>query len=197
MLLSTADDLAKFIDELRRETDRGLPLVGAALIDDRLTETLRSFFCKVPSTAKLLDDSNAPLGTFSARTEACYSLGLIDEFEYNEIGLIRKVRNEFAHAKHGMSFSTQRVEGLCSSLKSDLPEEAGYPIKDPRFRFTNAVIVLALRLYHRPEWVALEQRNSKTWVDKKATKWRSVKDEIPPPGVPVIVMAGRTRRAEK
>jgi mannitol operon repressor len=189
MLLSTAEDLAAFVAELKRETDRGLPLVGAALIDDRLTETLRAFFCEVPSRDKLLDDSNAPLGTFSSKTECCYALGLIDEFEYTEIGLIRKVRNEFAHAKHGITFSNSRVQGLCSSLKSDLPTGSDYPVQDPRFRFTNAVIVLALRLYHRPDWVAQEQRKPKTWVSPHATKWRAVEDGLPPPGLPVIVMA--------
>ncbi|MBK8071641.1 MAG: transcriptional regulator [Ramlibacter sp.] len=189
MLLSTAEDLAKFVEELKRETDRGLPLVAAALIDDRLAETLRSFFCKVPSASKLLDEGNSPLGSFSSRTEACYALGLIDEFEYNEIGLIRKVRNEFAHEKHGTSFASPRIQGLCSTLRSDLPKEAGYPLQDPRFRFTNAVVVLALRLYHRPDWVALECRSPKTWVDVNATKWRSVEDGLPPPGMPVMVMA--------
>ncbi|QBP73857.1 transcriptional regulator [Herbaspirillum huttiense] len=189
MLLSTAEDLAKFVEELKRETDRGLSLVAAALIDDRLTETLRSFFCEVQSTAKLLDDGSAPLSSFSSRTEACYALGLIDEFEYNEIGLIRKVRNEFAHQKHGMSFSSPRIQGLCSTLKSDLPKDAGYPLQDPRFRFTNAVVVLALRLYHRPDWVALERRKPKTWVDESATKWRSVGDELPSLGMPVVVMS--------
>lgn len=189
MLLSTAEDLAKFVAELKRETDRGLPLVGAALIDDRLTETLRSFFCESPSASKLIDDANAPLGTFSSRTEMCFALGLIDEYEYTEIGLIRKVRNEFAHAKHGITFSSPRVQGLCSSLKSDLPQGADYPLQDPRFRFTNAVVCLALRLYHRPEWVALERRKPKVWVDPEATKWRSMKDGPPPPGIPVMVMA--------
>jgi hypothetical protein len=191
MLLSTAEDLARFVQELKAETDRGLPLVGAALIDDRLTETLRSFFCEVPSAARLLDDANAPLGSFSSRTEACYALGLIDAFEYNEAGLVRKVRNEFAHAKHGMSFANSRVQGLCSSLKSDLPEDGDYPLQDPRFRFTNAVVCLALRLYHRPEWVALERRTPKSWVDADATRWRSVKDEMPPQDVPVLALGKR------
>lgn len=188
MLLSTAEDLARFVEELKRETDRGLPLVAAALIDDRLTETLRAFFCEVSSAEKLLDDGNAPISTFSSRTEACYALGLIDEFEYTEIGLIRKVRNEFAHEKHGVSFLSPRIQGLCSSLKSNLPEGAGYPLQDPRFRFANAVVVLALRLYHRPDWVALERRKPKVWVDENATKWRSVEDGLPPPGLPVIIM---------
>lgn len=192
MLLSTAQDLANFVEELRRETDRGLPLVGAALIDDRLTETLRSFFCETPSANRLLDDGNAPLGTFSSRTDMCYSLGLIDEYEYAEIGLIRKVRNEFAHAKHGITFSSPRVQGLCATLKSDLPQGGDYPLQEPRFRFMNAVVCLALRLYHRPEWVALERRKPKIWVDPEATKWRSVEDGTPPPGLPVMVIGKHT-----
>lgn len=188
MLLSTAEDLAKFVDELKRETDRGLPLVAAALIDDRLTETLRSFFREVASTAKLLDEGNAPLGTFSARTEACYALGLIDEYEHSEITLIRKVRNEFAHAKHGISFQTPRVKGLCSSLKSHLPEDADYSIEEPRFRFTNAAVAIVLRLYHRPDWVALERRQGKSWVDTNASKWRSIKTDPPPAGTPIMII---------
>lgn len=181
-------DLSKFIAELHRETDRGLPLVGAALIDEKLSESLRAFFCAAPSSARLLDGANAPLGSFSARIEACQALGLIDELEYSEIHLIRKVRNAFAHAKHGMDFSNPRVKGLCSSLQADLPEGAGLPIQDPRFRFTNSVIVVVLRLYYRPEWVALERRKPKIWVDPKEQRWRSVNDELPEPGQHVLVM---------
>lgn len=188
MRVADAEDLAKFVEELKRETDRGLPLVGSALIDDKLLETLRSFFCEGRSSNKLLDDLNAPLGTFSSRVEACFALGLIDEHEYSEIGLIRKVRNEFAHAKHGTSFQTERIRGLCSSLRSDLPEGAGYPTTDPKFRFINAVVAIVLRLYYRPEWVEQERRQPKTWLSQDATKWRLTEDEKPPPGVPVIVM---------
>jgi mannitol operon repressor len=188
MLLSTAEDLAKFVEELKRESDRGLALVAAALIDDKLGETLRSFFCKGPSAAKLLDDNNAALGTFSSRSEACFALGLIDDYEYGEIALIRKVRNEFAHTKHGTSFQIPRVQGLCSSLKSDLPEGAGWPINDPRFRFMNAAVAIVLRIYHRPEWVALEQRQPKSWLPISASEWRMFEKEKPPPGVPVMLM---------
>jgi hypothetical protein len=40
MRLDHAEDLAKFVEELKRETDRGLPLVGTALIDEKLRDTL-------------------------------------------------------------------------------------------------------------------------------------------------------------
>lgn len=189
MLLSTAEDLAAFVAELRRESDRGLALVACALIDDRLGETLRAFLRKTPSSARLLDEGNAPLGTLSARADACFALGLIDDHEHAEIALLRKVRNEFAHARHGVSFAAPRVSGLCSSLTSNLPEGAGYPLQDPRFRFTNAAVSIVLRLYHRPDWVARERREAKTWVDADATRWRSIESEPPPCGEPIIVMA--------
>jgi len=191
MLLVHAEDLAKFVEELKRETDRGLPLIGAALIDELLRETLRAFCCEERSSSKLLDPANAPLGTFSSRSQACYALGLIDDHEFAEIALIRKIRNEFAHAKHGTSFQTEKVKGLCASLSSSLPEGEDYPLSDPRFRFTNSVVSMVLRLYYRPDWVATERRQPKTWIVQDTMRWRSVKDEEPPVGTPVIVMARR------
>jgi hypothetical protein len=188
MLLKTAEDLASFTSELQRESDRGLALVAAALLDEKLAETLSAFFCEMYKAARLLSDGNAPLASFSSRIQICYALGLIDDFEHSEIELIRKVRNEFAHARHGMSFNDARIRGLCASLTSDLPGGAGYPAYEPRFRFTNATVVLALRLYHRPDWVALERRAPKEWVNRDATRWRSVESEPPPEGQPVMAI---------
>lgn len=180
-------DISKFLNELNRETDRGLPLVCAALIDDRLRETLRSFFCECRTAAKLLDIANAPLGTLSARAQCCYVLSLIDDDEYADIEIIRKIRNEFAHAKHGTSFQSDRVKALCGSLCAELPK--GLPSErqtDPRFQFINAAVGIVLRLYYRPEWVARERRTPKSWDD--GGRWHAVEDELPPLGVPIVVL---------
>lgn len=194
MLLSTAQDLAEFVSELERETDRGLALVAAALLDEKLAQTLKAFFCESYPASRLLDEGNATLGTLSSRVELCYALGLIDAHEYAEIGLIRKVRNEFAHAKHGLTFKGQRIQGLCASFNSDLPEGADYPTTDPRFRFINASVAMALRLYHRPDWVALERRQSREWLPKDSIKWRSMGENPPPLNHPVLVIGrGKTR----
>jgi DNA-binding MltR family transcriptional regulator len=120
-----------------------------ALIDQKLRDTLDAFFVDGRSSKKLLDDPNAPLGTFSSRLEACYALGLIDNYEHSEINLLRKVRNDFAHSKHGISFKTERIAGLCSTLISSLPEGEGYPLTDPRFRFMNAIVCIVLRYLSR------------------------------------------------
>lgn len=110
MLVEHAEDLANFVNELQGETNRGLPLVGAALIDEKLLNTLESFFVEGKSSSKLLSAPNAPLGTFSSRIDACYSLALIDKFEYQEIGIIRKIRNEFAHAKHAFHSKMKKLK---------------------------------------------------------------------------------------
>ena len=48
--------------------------------------------------------------------------------------------------------------------------------------------MLTLRLYYRPEWVEKERREPKTWVAAEDCRWRSVEEEKPPGGVPVIAM---------
>jgi hypothetical protein len=192
MRLDHAEDLAKFVEELKNETDRGLPLVGTALIDEKLRDTIEAFCVTKKSSIKLLDDFNSPLGTLSSRLEACFALGLIDEHEYSEINLLRKIRNEFAHSKHGVSFKTEKIASYCSTLKSSLPEGGNYPLNDPRFRFMNAVVCIVLRLYYRPDWVEKEKRIAKSYGENDG-KWISVKDQIPPEGIPIIVMA-KTRK---
>ncbi len=182
------NDFSLYLEELRKESDRGLPLVGVALIDEKLKQTLKAFFVEGKISEKLLSGYSSPLETFSSRIDTCYALGLLDEFEYQEINLIRKVRNEFAHAKHGISFKTKKIKGLCSSLKSHLPEGSNYPLNDARFRLTNAIVTIASRLYYRPQWVEKERRKTKEWVDEDMSRWRSVEDELLPNGTPVIVM---------
>jgi mannitol operon repressor len=98
------EDLSTFLRELQAESDRGLALVGASVIDDKLAASVKAFLAESKVVPRLVDDANAPLGTFSSRVNACLSLGLIDQFEYDEITLIRKVRNEFAHGLHGTTF---------------------------------------------------------------------------------------------
>lgn len=186
MLLSTAEDIGAFAAELQRETDRGLPLVAAALIDELLKRTLHSFFIENSSAGKLLDGAMAPVGTMSARLNLCHALGLIDDYEKAETELIRKIRNDFAHARHGLSLDDESIRGRCLSLTSPMPDGELYPTNEPRFRLVNATMCVVLRLYHRPEWVALERRKEKVWVDPDFTRWRSTEREPPEDGQVVL-----------
>jgi len=172
----------EFLEELRRESDRGLALIGGAFLDEKLAVTLAAFFAS--DSASLLSGKNAPLGSFSARIETCFALGLIEEGERNECDYIRRIRNEFAHKLVGTSFKQRRIIDLCTNLKSPLPD--GPTAHRPRFQFENAVIAMSSRLFYRPEYVALEKRKAKQWIDPAQVGWRRTADELPADGEPVI-----------
>jgi mannitol operon repressor len=184
-------DFSRFLGELQAETDRGLPLVAAALIDEKLLETPQAFLCMGKAPDRLLVDANAPLAALSARVDACFALGLIDEFEYQETSVVRKSRNEFAHARHGLTFADQRIESLCATLKTELPTGIHLGSNPARTRFTYASIGLVSRLYYRAAWVANERRTPRTWTSPEQVRWRSVAEELPTEGVPVLTVRSR------
>ncbi len=169
-----------FLSEFQSETDRGAALVGAALIDQKLADTLRSFFVAGKVAGELLDSGTAPLGTFSARIKLAHALGLIDSFELAECGLIRKVRNEFAHSIHGTTFSEPKVATLCERLESDLPGGREAFKDNPRGMFINAVTLIVMRLTYRAEWVAKEKRVTKSWPKTDDSAPRQVPTDILP-----------------
>jgi hypothetical protein len=192
MLLKHAEDLSSFLKELQSETDRGLPLVGASLIDEKLLRTLESFLINCKAQKKLLKEPNAPLGTFSSRADICYALGLIDSFEYQEIGIIRKIRNVFAHTRHGITFSDKKIIGLCTSLKSPLPDGENISKISPRFRLINSVLCIVLRLYYRPEWVEKERLKEKKWVPDSC--WYNMNDKKPPENAGFIGLVSQEKK---
>lgn len=182
-------DFSRFLGELQAESDRGLPLVAAALIDEKLCETLKGFFCEGKAADRLLVEGNAPLSSFSSRIDACYALGLIDDFEYLEIGLIRKIRNEFAHARHGLTFSDKLVESLAANFRTPMPEGLDPNANIARAHFTYAAVEMVLRLFYRGKWVAIERRQSRVWVTPEQVRWRwTDRDGPPPEGVAVVTI---------
>jgi mannitol operon repressor len=156
-------DFSAFLHEFQSETDRGAALVGAAVIDQRLSDTLRAFMVAGKVVDALLDGANAPLGTFSARINMCFGLGLIDNHEHSECNIIRKIRNEFAHSVHGTTFADKGVVVLCERLQSDLPGGREAFKDKPRGVFINAVVLTTMRLTYRAEWVTRGKRETQSW----------------------------------
>jgi len=154
---------SEFLKEFQGETDRGAALVGAALIDDRLERLLKSHFISCKQANELLCSSTAPLGSFSARTKVAYCLGLITELEHNECNLIRRIRNEFAHKVHGLTFKDNKVFDLCNNLQANTPDGKRFN-GDARQLFINSVIFTSLSLWYRPEYSEPYKAKSIEWA---------------------------------
>jgi DNA-binding MltR family transcriptional regulator len=79
---------------------RPLIIVGAAKIDQLLTEILRQYllpkFAKVKEQDELLEGDN-PLTTFSSRIKICCRLGLLEDRLFATLNRLRLIRNLCAH----------------------------------------------------------------------------------------------------
>jgi mannitol operon repressor len=69
----------EFLSEFQNESDRGAALVGAAMIDTTLADTLESFMVRGKIADKLLNGATAPLQSLAARINVNFALGLINE----------------------------------------------------------------------------------------------------------------------
>lgn len=105
--------LGPLLDE---QDDRGLVLSLAAFAEDALGGLLKAFLLQVPASGQLIDGFGAPLGNFSSRIKAAYSLGLVTKSQFDDLEQLRKIRNLFAHTWQPISLGDQRVLGHIRSM---------------------------------------------------------------------------------
>lgn len=91
-------DLNKLNQYLNALDERGLVLSLAAFSEEILGKMLETFMLDNKISKELIDGFNAPLGTFSSRIKACFSLGMINGSQYKDLEILRKVRNKFSHS---------------------------------------------------------------------------------------------------
>jgi len=159
------ENLGAFLNEFNKESDRGATLIAASLIDERLKEIIENFLVDGKDSLALLNGPNAVLGTLSARVLTAYSLGLIQDNEYEEINIIRKIRNEYGHKWKDVSFEKDNIRKLCLKLPWLGPEELEKGAT-ARSRFNFAVTILLTDLLWRASLVRRERRKLKIWPNK-------------------------------
>lgn len=124
--IESEDELVKKSIEVAKtlfqESDRGCVLVGAALIDEVLEVLLRS---KLESEPRIVREvvnplfiTNGPLSSFWARIQLSYALGLINRGTYDDLEIIRNLRNSFAHQYGPVSLDATDVADKIDLLKS-------------------------------------------------------------------------------
>lgn len=143
--LLKSEDWGGFYEEFQKESDRACAIVGAAFLDEHLRQLIVEFLVDDDKEVeKLVDQTGGGLSSFSSRISAAYCLGLISKKHKNDLNIIRKIRNDFAHRLHGISFEDQRISSQCQNLESaaDLMDiiDSEFSSKE-RFNFT--VIQLA------------------------------------------------------
>lgn len=114
------DAIDRLEQELKTESDRGAVLIAGAMLEEALRNLLLTHLVPAASsTDTLLDGPNSPFGTYAAKIDGAFRLGLISPKFARDLHIIRRLRNDVAHAPKGFSFSDpharERVMQLCKS----------------------------------------------------------------------------------
>jgi hypothetical protein len=141
---STPELMAELAGELEKESGRAVVVLTAAHLD-YLLQRLITLTWNLPEDAEklLFEGLTGPGGSFAWKTDMAFYLGLLTQPQKDDLVLIRRMRNAFAHELVGLSFETPKIKDRCRELKS--AQIDGMPIC-PRDQYTKAVVRLMVEL---------------------------------------------------
>ena len=154
-------EFGPFLDDLNRESERGVVLISASYLERQLKEIISALLCEGDASTRLLEGFNAPLDTLGARAAAAAALGLISGQEYRELETIRKIRNEFAH-DHRTSFADQDIADRCRNLTFSA-KDYGDVVVGSRGQFTTAAVAFIMNLTNRSHYVSEKRLKFENW----------------------------------
>jgi hypothetical protein len=96
--------------------ERAIAIVGATFLDSILEHALINFMVDDEKETRKLIGIDGAMGTFSSRVTATYCLGLICKTVRDDLRIVGKIRNRFAHELQA-SFDIEPIRGWCISLR--------------------------------------------------------------------------------
>ena len=154
-------NLQRFGEILKDESDRGVVLISAELIHKYLTMLFEKTIILNSKLKKdIMENSMAPLHTFSNKIKMAYSLGLIDKQHYGNLEYIRQIRNKFAHRIFDASFNDDEIIKWCKKI--NIVRIPSYNLRDYRSLFYDAAYYLAGYLAGRISSFEKQTYKSKT-----------------------------------
>ena len=112
------------LDILHKESDRGVILVIATMIENVLVEGITSRLLDPVKKAKEdeLLSLSSPLNNFSSRIDLAYRVGVITLAEREIYHQLRQIRNKCAHQVEYQDFSLNHFESRISNMIKASPE---------------------------------------------------------------------------
>jgi hypothetical protein len=148
-------EFKRFAEDFKAESDRAAVILGAAKLDTMLLQILQAKLVPCSSGKDDLLEGDNPLGTFSARINMAFRLGLISAEFSRALHLIRKIRNSYAHEFSGVSLSAGSHRDRVRELVQPFSQHAGFKwvlntffggLNTPPNEFRAVVATLSIRL---------------------------------------------------
>jgi len=126
------DELLETLAALPAMPSQAEALIGSTLLEDALKSgillKLRTDLSN--NDVASLFDNDAPLASFSARTNMAFAMNIIGEKTRADLKCIRDIRNAFAHARISLSFETPEVADACRTLTAPFRLHGGARLSD-------------------------------------------------------------------
>lgn len=100
----------QLLTTLTKGSDRDAAILGGSILEELLNRLLRKKLVQSPVFKDAIENSNGSLSTFSNKIQLSYLMGLISKKMYDNLTIIRKIRNEFAHEIVGSSFENEQIK---------------------------------------------------------------------------------------
>lgn len=148
----------RILFEFSKEDDRAAAILVAAEMDRVVLSILSNYLLNSTKESSPLLERDGPMEAFGSRIELAYRLGLLPPVFHNDLQMIRRIRNAFAHSPTGLSFDSPKVRkhvdklvhGIQESqaLIEKLSEEQKNDFFNPRsiFRLTASMLLPRLVL---------------------------------------------------
>ena len=171
------NSLRKAMTRFTRQGDRGTALVAAAWLDDAMEARIRAACRPNKATVDEMLRPDGPLGSFSARIKLAFLFDLIEPMVKKDLDLIRRIRNEFAHKRHNLTFVSNVIRNRCDELHGAKAFRLGVvPLRSPKQKFLFTVYFLAayllLKTGHRKRGSETNEIDAYgTWVRRTAKSY--------------------------
>jgi DNA-binding MltR family transcriptional regulator len=109
----TEDEQTAFYENV---SDRSSALVLANIVENRLTELLRLSMRDDKMLADELFNPSGPLGPFGTKIRLAYMVSLLSREAYNDLMIVSRIRNKFAHDLSVTAFSNQQIHDWIKNM---------------------------------------------------------------------------------
>lgn len=107
-----AEELAFY----NHDSNRAVAVVWPAIVENRLTDALRAYTRPDESVSKELFRPEGALGTFGQKVKLGYRLGLYEKDLKDDLVLLTKIRNAFAHRVDITDFETSPIRDFMDQM---------------------------------------------------------------------------------
>ena len=110
--MNDTDWIRGILADLSHEPDRSLAIIADAYLDDLPENGLRVRLRGSQKSIDAIFRSQGFLDSLAAKTKIAQAIGFIDDDEYHDLEIIRRIRNKFAHIPNQISFQTPEIADM-------------------------------------------------------------------------------------